>query len=293
MMVDILWVPMGLFAALMTSCMLLVTEHFKLPAAQFLMGLRFFSLLLLTPLILIFPWPQDPVFYIATITAILIICGMDILMISSAVKHGAGVTSRILPLSAFATFFFWTIYSSATFHSYLETPLRSAGILLAIGAAAFFSIRLRQCEISRAAMKILLPVVVMASVVTVCGKVAIDAAPQTGPLMWNFMQALILTPVYAVMVYGTKGRFERAPLNKTFAIAGILAALCSVGHIIVKSKAFHLVENPAYVMILLLTSPLWILLYYKIKKHEEKADIWSGIGIVFSALALIALTQIK
>lgn len=290
MLLEMIWVPMGLFAAFMTAVMLYVSEHFKVPPTQFLMGLRFFSFFLLLPFALMVDWPEEPLFYIVTFTAILIIAGMDILMIGTAVKHGAGVTTRILPLSAFTTFFLWTAYSPDTLQTYMAQPVRSIGIVLAVAGAAYFAVKLRHCEVSREAMKTLIPAVLMASVVSVFGKIAVDTAPDSGPVLWGFIQACTLSLFYAGAVYGFPHKVARVPINKAFLTCAILAALTSSAHIVVKAKAFHMVENPAYVMILLLTTPLWILLFYRAKKHEEKADIWAGLGVVASAFLLILFT---
>jgi hypothetical protein len=43
----------------------------------------------------------------------------------------------------------------------------------------------------------------------------------------------------------------------------------------------------------MLTGPFWIMLFYKLVKHQEKGDIVSGLGIVASAIILTLLVAVS
>ena len=289
---NLLWVPLGLFAALMTAIMLLTVEKKELPPVQFLMWLRSFSFLLLCPFMFFMPWPHDPVFYIVTSIAILLIGVMDMMVFTSAGRSGAGVTTRILPLSAFTTFFMWTAISPALLQDYFAQPLRTAGILLSIIAAAYFAVKLKDCPISRAAMKQLVPAVILSSLVTVLGKMAMDHSGASGPYVWAFLQSCFLPLFYFAVMRGFPQKFEKRHLCRPILAAIFCAALASIGHIVTKNAAFGMSDNPAYVLILLMTTPLWIMGYYSLTGHQEHADSKAGCGIVFAALALVIFTRI-
>ncbi len=57
-----------------------------------------------------------------------------------------------------------------------------------------------------------------------------------------------------------------------FAVGGyhFLMALASAAHLICKSYAYIIVDNPAYVSVVILTTPLWVMLYYKLVKIQTE-----------------------
>ena len=289
---DLVWVPMGLWAAMMTALLLVVTEHFKFPSAQYLGLLRVISFLFLLPGACLLPWPQTATFYIATGAGIALISIMDIFMITASVKNGAGVTSRILPLSVFATFFLWTAISPMLWVEYTNNLLKTGGIVFSITLAGLCTLRLRQCEMSRAAMKVLIPAVIMSAVVSVCAKIAVDSSPETGAYYWAFLQTVVLSPFYFLIIRAMPQRFESVKITRAFWLAAGIGAFASVTHILLKIKAYNFVENPAYVLILLLTSPLWVLVFNRVKGQRENTDIYAGLGIVLAAMCLIICTRL-
>ena len=76
--------------------------------------------------------------------------------------------------------------------------------------------------------------------------------------------------------------------KKQIACSIFLSAIMLVT-VLSRIYAFRHVENPAYVNAIVLTAPFWVILFYKMVKHEEKGDIWSGVGIVLCAIVLTLL----
>lgn len=286
------WVPLALIAALTQAAMPLTSERFKIvPTTNLLVLTRLFAFIFLLPLALTVDWPTSPLFYFCTISAAVIIMFTDILLFRTAAQNGAGVTTRIEPLAAFTTFMLWTAITPALLADYIDTPLRSLGIIAAIGGAAFFAVRLYHCPISRQALKKLLPVVLLGAVIIVFSKTAMNHSDSNGPFLYAFLQACIIGPGYLLLMKLKPERYPPLKHSKTVWLSGFVMAIASTIHIVSKQSAIQLVENPAYVLVIGLTAPLWVLAFYRMIKHEERGDILSGLGIVACAALLVICTQ--
>jgi hypothetical protein len=78
-------------------------------------------------------------------------------------------------------------------------------------------------------------------------------------------------------------------LNKrNIGCAVILSAIMFVT-VFARVFAYRYVENPAYVNAIVLTAPFWVVLFYKMVKHEEKGNIFWGLGLVVCAIILTVL----
>lgn len=294
MTITLLWVGLSVLATVAMATMVLVSEYQKQPNIPRLFWLRIITFAGFAPVSLFVPWPSDPVFYTCVIALSLLICGSDALYYGSARDHGAGVTTRIEPLSVLMTFVLWIVVSPGMMDEYLSKPLISAGIVGCFAAAGYFALRLRHCAVSFAVMKRISPVILIMAVTGVLGKMAMDAG---GPdhfasvVAYLVIQCAIVIFFYAAL-FVLKPSLAGSPRpNRSLLLSAAAMALCSVTHISTKNIAYAYVENPAYVTMIGLSAPLFVAGFYHLTKRRDDTDRVAGFGIVISALILVILTH--
>lgn len=294
------WVLYAVIAAITAAAIKIVSERVKIKAIHLMVWLRIFAVLMLFPFILFLPAPSDPLFYLLVAVTAFIFVYSDLHAFGLAAKNGAGVVSRIEPLITVVVFFLWTAITPSLLSVYIESPLRTLGIFGALGGATYFALRLRRCAVSLETLRYMWKPLLVSAVGTVIAKTAIDLVdPLSGAFYYTWMQGIFMLCIYGV-ISKTPLLANRVPdfgmqslfFTRNALVAGLCAAVFHVVHMIAKYHAYAATENPAYISVVLLTGPLWILLFYKATKRREDADILSGLGVVFCALLLIFATRL-
>lgn len=289
----VVWVGLSVVAAVTVAAMALASEYSKQPTVPRLFWLRLISLVALAPFAVGISWPEDPLFYAYMVAISLLICGSDGLYYSAAKTHGAGVTTRIEPLSVPMTFVAWVLMSPDQLGLFYDRPLVGFGIALCFAVAGFCAWRLRRCPVSLPVLKRLSPVVFTMAGVAILGKMAMDAggAPFDAAVAYIVIQCVFLVVFYAGVALIAPARTgSLAPTRALLASAGLMAA-CSVTHIASKNIAYTYVDNPAYVIVICLAAPLVVAAFYRAMGRPDDSDVLAGFGIVISSIFLVILTR--
>lgn len=99
-----MWVIFAIASAFFHACIYLVNERLKVKALHLTFWLRSIAILALLPVIFFLPVPEDPMFYGYTALTALLFCYFDLMAFGLIGKNGAGVVSRVEPLTVGATF---------------------------------------------------------------------------------------------------------------------------------------------------------------------------------------------
>lgn len=286
------WVGLSLGSAITAAIMPIMHERIRAERLSMLFWLRVVMLFLALPLLLVVGFPVSPVFYVATFITAFVWAYADLASFRATEEFGAGSITRLIPLNVFVTFIMWTGLNPELLYGYLGDPLRSAGVLLAMCGAVFFAMRLQRTPVSREALRALGPVILMSGMGVVFAKIALDAAPDSS----GVFAYIVVQSLFMILIYGALEAVwhpvPRAVFTGRVAMrTGFLMALASAAHLICKSYAYIIVDNPAYVSVVILTTPLWVMLYYKLVKHQDVGDVKSGLAIVACAAALVYLTS--
>lgn len=289
-----IWIPLALLALATHAGQTLIGEYSPISRMRLVFAINLFSVIALFPVIWIFPLPVDPVFYAGTVGVALLVCWIDYVMFTSFRMNGAGVSTRILSLTVFLTFILWTALNPDLLQRYMQAPLRTAVLLGSMMGAIFFLYRMRHCALSLAALRDLWPVILGGAGIAVMAKYAMDASGPEGVWYYTFIQGIIVSLIYAAAL--CTGRDKHRPTGReTLALQlqhGCLAGLIITIHILTKNSAFRFVENPAYVLILLLLAPFLISLIYRLVGREDNSDLTSGYGILVSAIVFVWATKV-
>lgn len=199
-----------------------------------------------------------------------------------------GAITRLIPLNVLVTFVMWIVIDPDVLYGYLDNPVQGAGIVAATCGAVFFAMRMQKNPVSRHALRALGPVILMSGMGVVFAKIALDQADMhSGVFGYMVVQAFFMILIFGALE-AVWHPVPRAVFAGRVAIqTGFLMGLNSVAHLIFKSYAYQLVANPAYVSVVILTTPLWVLLYYRLVKKQVVGDIKAGLAVVVCAAALI------
>jgi hypothetical protein len=271
--------------------MALVNDHFRLAPLKLTVWRGFGPFLALTPFMFLVELPDSPVFYAATIATSFLAGYGDTKGFEAARRFGAGLLSRLRPLSLWPIFLIWLVLEPARLRHLAEAPLRAAATLAALGLLVYGARHLRRCAVSREAFLFLSPVLAAGVAVDILNKTAMDHAPLLGGIVaYGWIQGLLIG-LSGLAVLAKKGD---PPLPRLFSrhatTAG--AALCVIllVNTACKNTAMQLTPNPAYVTGFGFLAPFWVLIVYRLTGRKEAANVGAGL-IVLGATALLALAQ--
>lgn len=285
-----LWFVLALSAAMVTASIPLVQEKFKANGFALALWIKVFVMVLTVPALLYVGVPDHPLFYVYLAATAVLYSISDVVYFNAVPKVGSGVVTRLLPVSVIVTFFAWFIVDPALLQSYISQPVLAAGIVAILMVFFYCATRIKQCAASWDGLRQLWFPIVAACIGPILSKLSMNYAGEVqAPFAYTCIQA--------AMMIGCFGIFQmvRKPVSRSTLMAGavirpaILMAVISSIMIVLKMKAIQLVDNPAFVSMVVFTDALWVLLVYRLIGKKEHANIWAGLGIVACAVAVLLL----
>lgn len=292
-----IWIVLALFAAICSAGILLTCQNFKTGGQYLVIWSRLMILTISLPILFFIPAPEDWRFYLA-VGATGIIAGLaDAKVWTVTNTFGGGIVSRIMPLQIFIIFIMWLFVHPELIFEYLNSPFHTLGILGALTGCVYFASHLRYCDVSSTAMKkVILPLLGYA-VNFVLAKYAFDISDFHGGVYYYILvQSSVLLPMMFFMGLASNNKNLRLKKTEFFKKTNLVAAafvfLFWLLHMIFKNYAITLTFNPSYVAALVMTTPAWIIVYYKAIGYKEDANVKAGIGLMVSAI-ILSLLNIK
>lgn len=293
------WIALALVAAASLAGFFLVNEIFRVRSLHLLLWMRSIVFVVCLPFLFVFPLPDNPVFYLLMLCSAAIFSASDVAAIGMSGKNGAGSVSRIEPLTVGTTFILWCAISPQTLGDYAASPLRALGIIASLLGCLYFALRLRHCEISRETLRVMTPFILSGAIGITIGKTAMSLVPPPAGVYYYALLQCGLSALFYGAAMKIPALARRIPdfgsTSDLFARRTVLAGLCGaiiwLVHTPSKYAAISMVENPAYVTMIGLTAPLWVLLVHKIMGKKERADVLSGLGIVACAALLVVFSR--
>ncbi len=285
-----LWAVFALICASMSALMLIIPERAQVDGFAMAFWNKVAAFIFMVPLVLWNGLPQQWEFYALVATQALLWVVSDVIFFRAIPKVGAGVVSRILPISVILTFCLWFLFDHELFRQYLGMPMRSLLVCAALCGSVYFAMRLKKCEVSWAAVRMIWFVLFAATVGPLMYKIITRYTDiQQGPFAFVLFEAAIMIPIWCA--YYTWRR--PVPINVMFsgrvlkygALIGGVSSLVAIS----KFAAMHYVDNPGLVPAVKYTDAIMIMGYYKMTGRTEKADVIAGLGIVGCAAAIILL----
>lgn len=287
------WAFLSLIATICIAAVKLTNQYMQVNGLDLAVVNKAMLAVFSLPFVLIYGLPDTPLFYLFVFLTIPICLYMDAKVFDIAAKYGGGVLTRVEPLYVPLVFIVWLVLSPGLFVEYLQRPLLLFAIISSIAGCVVFSMKMKKCAVSHAALTEMLPILFMMAAVAILNKLAMDYSPlHRGVFAYIFLQSLMMSGAGYGWIVLKQKRTLRSLHMPILIKAAFLVAFATLIHLIAKNYAFSLVADPTFPSIIMLTAPFFVLLFYKLTGHKEKASIWPGLGIVVCALLLTVATSL-
>lgn len=286
------WAIFGIFSAVMTAAMMLMQERMKVEPFALSIWCKIACVIALLPLVIIYGLPEDPMFYVYIAPTAVIFCIADVIFFRHLPQVGAGVVSRLMPLTVIAGFFLWFGVEPSLIQNYVDHPWVSALIVLSISAAVFFAMRLRACTVTMQAVRVLWFVLLSNVAGPLLTKSATAYAPALqGAIAYTFVQAVMMIALWLVYLLVAKPLPVSSLLKKEAWKPGLMIGGVMAVAVTVYVMSVYYVDNPGYVSAVRLINTVLILAAHRMMGKKDDSDVVSGFGIVASAFAIIVLRE--
>lgn len=285
-----LWAVFGLLAALLSAAMMLLQERLKVEGFALAYWNKIMAALVTLPLVVLHGLPTDPVFYYALGGSCLLYAISDVIFFRSIPRVGAGIVSRLLPVSVIFSFLLWFLIDPALLQKYLAVPYISGAIVAVLVLWVWFATHLKKCAVSMQAIKTIWFVIFAAVLGAPLAKIAMmHAGIENGPYAYTFVGAVIMLALWTVYYVLRRP----VPLSVLFSrhtvLGGVLIGCVAAAAVVAGVFAYYYVDNPAYVPAVRYLDSVFILTVYAMVGRKSEGNILAGLGLVGCAAALIVL----
>lgn len=248
-------------------------------------------LVLFIPLIPYMSWPDERSFYwLAMAVAFGMAISMQILF-GLARRHNGRVSSMYLPLEVAITYGLWFALYPTTAEIYNYNPMLQNATFLAFCLFSMSLLMIRRNDIGWSAFIAVIPVAIFFAVRTVFSKIALtdigdDMIGHT--LSFTFLIYLGVLPIAGLLLKFNGGFSKTASLPpiKASIICAFLALLSFVFYML----GVTLAPNPAFITMIFMLVPVWLLLVHILTGVEDDASPWAGMVMIIGGMVLIWFT---
>lgn len=282
------WIFLSFIAMLGTAVYTLFNQYHKQSGLHLAVWIKTILAVITLPMMIFIGFPDDWRFYaLVALTAPLGMWG-DKVSFDVASDYGGGVVSRIMPIHVIIIFILWALVQPDIILGYFTPPLQGVIILLSLGGIIYFSNRMRRCTVSYDALKKTLPAVICFGIVPILSKSALEMVEFTqGVIGYICIQSIVTTFIGMPMLYHRKSKTNEPIISPSLLkLSGLITIALGI-HMATKNAAYTLTDDPTFPVAIIMTSPFFILLFYKLTGHTESGRIWTGLGIVMSAIILV------
>jgi hypothetical protein len=291
-----IWIAAGLASALFSAFSGIINERTHASGNMLASWFRIVSVVVCVPFISFLTLPTAWQFWALVLTSAVIMGISDVVLFNAIKRIGAGPSSRFRRTAVLITFIAWLIVSPSLLLHYVDNPGIGLMILATHILAVVFALRLKKDDHSWDGLKALWLPILASALGPILSKLSFEYTDTIAQGIFSYMFIQSTAVLIGYSLYGlVRGGWRNAKPSLMGMVADgawkpcILASLAIVMSIALKYYGYSLVENPAYVSVLLLTDTVWLLLYHRLYGLKDKTDIASGMGIVACATALILI----
>lgn len=293
-----MWVLFAVVVSIFNAIYYICSQNIRLQPSVFMIYRGIVVALMALPFLFFYDVITAWQFYGIAILQGTITAYNDFRTLKAQKKYGAETVSSITPMSVGLVFTIWCFLEPIIVLKYMESPIKSLMILVAMFGIVFALTQYRKVKVTKEAFVYLLPVMFLSSVISIFNKTIMDYASTSlyGLCFWRvFVSSLTVGGIH-IIVYAARKRpfqvlFEWNNLKRTwFFVFMPISMIC-------KNMAMFGAENPSYVGSIVQTTLLWIMFFnrytpfIKFKRVYMKMDKKWAFLILFSAVVLILATN--
>ncbi len=282
------WVLFAFIGSLFQAAFVETNRIFKADARLLNFWHVVLVLVLFVPLIPYMIWPAERSFYLL---AMLVAFGMGIsmqILFSLARQHNGRVSSMYLPLEVVVAYGLWFAFYPPAMELYQADPYRQTGIFLAFCLFSISLLLIRRNDIGWNAFMAVIPVAIFFGLRAVFSKIAmLDAGGDVigYTLSFTFLIYLGILPLAYGLLLANGGFKKAAPFPPIK--PAIFCAIFALVSFICYTIGVTLAANPAYVAMIFMMVPVWLLLLHIVTGVRDDASPWAGTVMIAGAAILV------
>lgn len=291
-----LWWVVAIFASFIFAMYIFANQIFKLKGSLVMIYRGIGAAIVLLPFVPFVAGVENPLFYYLCIFQGILIAYLDNRLFNAASRFGAELTSVIQPISVLFGLVMWFCIVPHQFLDLCQNPLRLILTILSIFGIVGSVLMLKKNRMSRKAFLYLLPALLTVTILDLLGKGLMDIGADNvfGAIFYySLITSLIAGAVNAVAFFRQGNSFAEVLQPRNMLFAGIPVVTLIMGMYVFKNYSLYLADNPAYVMAIIYSYPIWILfannLYSRHFAHKNYAtpSKWVLATMVASIVVLI------
>lgn len=238
-------------------------------------------------------WPRftdDFLFYFAAAgSGVGLIIGFTITN-DLARKHNSRVAVLHMPLKALLVFILWATFMPEARAGYFSNPEKAIGILLCLGVIGAALMNFRRNDASWSTFIAVLPIVGIYGAFDIFSRLGMPADGDFLAHLIIFMCVMSVSSFVASLLYLPWRPKPELPLFHRKLVHA--AGWASIGGILNQTcffAALLLGPSPAYVSMIVLLTPVWLLVYHRLAHIKDDASPYAGTVVVIAAMVLMYL----
>lgn len=243
------------------------------------------------PLALLQTWPRDPAFYGAAVFSGVAIIVANVITNDLAARHNGRVAIIHMPLKAILVFIVWAVLNDQAREHILQNPLIILSVFLCLGTMVLSMDSMRRNDASWEALIRVMPIVVLYSIGDVMTRIILPAEALGERIsVYLFVVTAVSAGVSMLLIPWRPKPHLPLYSPKLMRAAGEAAVSSTLNHIVFLIALSH-APNPAYVSMIALLAPVWLLVYHRLKGVPDNANPWAGTVLVLAAVIMVWATH--
>ena len=293
------WIINGLLYGFFTALYTLVNQKYKLNG--YLLGIwRGFGIaVFFIPFIPLFPVPHSMYYWTLLITQGLLIGFYDSHLFFASAKYGAGPTSRVMVLTTLITTVLWWLITPHEFIKLFDNGTVFITLILILFGFTLSYWQMLKSPVNKEIIIYMAPVILALAFMSIITKdISIHGSSTWAAMIYYLSVSTFVSGCYNTFFYIRREKVKAKDFFKNvFSPVAIRAGLYlisfSAALITAKNLALRIAPNPGYVTALLLTSPLFVMVFNKYNKIQDTASVKAGIFMIFFLIAMMILVNGK
>ena len=241
------------------------------------------------PLALLEKWPTNWLFYgAAMFGGVAMIIGFTI-QNNLATKHNGRVAILHGPMKAVVVFMLWACIDQNARDHLFARPLITIGVVACLATMVLALAQFRKNDVSWSSFQAVLPIVVVYAMADLLARLSI--APDVlheRLVVFLFVVALTSASV-SLLIWPWRPNPQIPFISKPLIRHSVRAALTSMANQVCFFIALVTGPSPAYVSLIGLLAPVWLLVYHRVAGVKDDANPMAGTMLVLVAIILMVL----
>lgn len=241
------------------------------------------------PLTLLETWPREMMFYAAAMFGgVAMIIGFTI-QNDLAAKHNGRVAILHMPMKAVLVFALWAVVDPAARAHLFEKPWVTLGVLGCLTVMVVALAEFRKNDVSWSSLRAVMPIVVTYGMGDILARMVIRPELLHERLVIFLFVVAATSALVSLLIWPWRPKPEVPLFNKKLIQASVRAAMGSTANQVCFFMALVLGPSPAYVSMVALMAPAWLLVYHRLAGIRDDANPLAGTLVVLAAIVLMML----